>query len=60
LCKPHQRIEETQVSSACRPLFHKLINICVENFIVPKYFSTASASPLLSVFLFLRSLSLLH
>jgi hypothetical protein len=52
LCKPHHHIEEARVSFASRPLFHKLINICVENFTVPKYFFCASACLLLSRFFF--------
>jgi hypothetical protein len=47
LCNPHHFVEETQVSFRSTPLFHKLINTCVENFTLQKYFFLASASLLL-------------
>jgi hypothetical protein len=43
LCKQHQAVEESEVSSRHRPNFHTLINNCVENLIVQKYFSWSSA-----------------
>ena len=38
LCKQHQRVEESEVSWQPEPIFHTLINTCVENLIVQKYF----------------------
>jgi hypothetical protein len=43
LCKQHQAVEESEVSSRRRSNFHTLINNCVENLIVQKYFSYSSA-----------------
>jgi hypothetical protein len=43
LCKQEQAIEESEVSSHPSPNFHTLINNCVENLIVQKYFSFGSA-----------------
>jgi hypothetical protein len=43
LCKQHQAVEESEVSSHRRLNFHTLINNCVENLIVQKYFSCSSA-----------------
>jgi hypothetical protein len=57
LCKQHQAVEESEVSSHRRPNFHTLINNCVENLIVQKYFSFGSAQLLpTSSLLFLTSL----
>jgi hypothetical protein len=47
LCNPYHVVEERQVSFRSTPLFHKLINTCVENFTLQKYFFPASASFLL-------------
>jgi len=46
-CKPYQTTEKRVVSLRNRPLFHKLINTYVENFISQKYFSRNSARLLL-------------
>jgi hypothetical protein len=43
LCKQRQAVEESEVSLDRRPNFHTLINNCVENLIVQKYFSFGSA-----------------
>jgi hypothetical protein len=50
LCKPQQPVEESEVSSQQRMIFHKLINTCVENLIVQKYFLQSSASVLPAAF----------
>jgi hypothetical protein len=44
LCKQEQAIEESEVSSCRGQIFHTLINNCVENLIVQKYFLSGSAS----------------
>jgi hypothetical protein len=57
LCKQYQTVEESEVSSHRRPNFHTLINNCVENLIVQKYFSCSSAQLLpLSSFQILTAL----
>jgi hypothetical protein len=38
-CKQEQDVEESAVSCQHDPIFHTLINNCVENLIVQKYFS---------------------
>jgi DNA-binding FadR family transcriptional regulator len=43
LCKQEQAVEESAVSGECDPIFHTLINTCVENLIWQKYFSLTSA-----------------
>jgi hypothetical protein len=43
LCKPEQAVEESELSRECEPIFHTLINICVENLILQKYFLSSSA-----------------
>jgi hypothetical protein len=43
LCKQEQRVEASEVSWQPEPIFHTLINICVENLIVQKYFLESSA-----------------
>jgi len=43
LCKQLQRIEESAVSYQRDAIFHTLINTCVENLILQKYFSSSSA-----------------
>jgi putative ABC transport system permease protein len=43
LCKQEQGVEGSEVSWQCGPIFHTLINNCVENLIVQKYFSRSSA-----------------
>jgi hypothetical protein len=43
LCKQEQGVEESEVSCQCEPIFHTLINNCVENLIVQKYISCGSA-----------------
>jgi hypothetical protein len=42
-CKQEQDVEESAVSCRRDPIFHTLINNCVENLIVQKYFSWSSA-----------------
>jgi hypothetical protein len=42
-CKQEQDVEESAVSCGRDPIFHTLINNCVENLIVQKYFSYSSA-----------------
>jgi hypothetical protein len=42
-CKQEQDVEESEVRCYCMPIFHTLINNCVENLIVQKYFSCTSA-----------------
>jgi hypothetical protein len=43
LCKQEQAVEESAVSRERDPIFHTLINTCVENLILQKYFSSSSA-----------------
>jgi hypothetical protein len=43
LCKQEQDVEGSEVSCHSVPIFHTLINNCVENLIVQKYFSCGSA-----------------
>jgi hypothetical protein len=43
LCKACKNVEEGEVSYAPTRVFHKLINTCVENFAVAKYFLRNSA-----------------
>jgi hypothetical protein len=43
LCKQEQDVEASEVSCRCAPIFHTLINNCVENLITQKYFSRSSA-----------------
>jgi hypothetical protein len=43
LCKQDQAVEESAVNRLRDPIFHTLINTCVENLILQKYFSTGSA-----------------
>jgi hypothetical protein len=43
LCKQEQRVEESEVSWQCDPIFHTLINTCVENLILEKYILLGSA-----------------
>jgi hypothetical protein len=43
LCKQEQDVEGSEVSCDSAPIFHTLINNCVENLIVQKYFSCSSA-----------------
>jgi len=47
LCKQQQAVEESTVSPQRDPIFHTLINTCVENLILQKYFSSSSAQLLL-------------
>jgi hypothetical protein len=42
-CKQEQDVEESEVSCQREPIFHTLINNCVENLIVQKYLSRSSA-----------------
>jgi hypothetical protein len=42
-CKQEQDVEASTVSCLRDPIFHTLINNCVENLIVQKYFSRSSA-----------------
>jgi hypothetical protein len=42
-CKQEQDVEESTVNCRRDPIFHTLINNCVENLIVQKYFSRSSA-----------------
>jgi hypothetical protein len=43
LCKQEQAVEESVVSCERDPIFHTLINTCVENLISQKYYSSSSA-----------------
>lgn len=47
LCKECKNVEEGEVSGTRTRVFHKLINTCVENFMVAKYFLRNSALALL-------------
>ncbi|HKV24429.1 MAG TPA: hypothetical protein VJN93_07540 [Candidatus Acidoferrum sp.] len=55
LCKPHQLIEESEVSWRSLPIFHTLINTSVEILISQKYFFRSSARHLLLAAHFDRS-----
>jgi len=46
VCKQEQHVEESEVSWQCDTIFHTLINICVENLILQKYFLSSSAQRL--------------
>jgi hypothetical protein len=43
LCKQQQHVEESEVSWQCDPIFHTLINTCVENLMLQKYILLSSA-----------------
>jgi hypothetical protein len=43
LCKQEQAVEEGAVNGQGDPIFHTLINTCVENLILQKYFPSSSA-----------------
>lgn len=43
LCKQEQTVEESELSLFHRPIFHTLINTCVENLIWQKHFPDSSA-----------------
>jgi len=47
-CKAGNRIELSEVTMRLSDDFHKLINICVENFTAQKYFFRISARSLLN------------
>jgi hypothetical protein len=46
LCKPEQHVEASEVSWQDDTIFHTLINTCVENLILQKYFLSSSAQRL--------------
>jgi hypothetical protein len=46
LCKQEQRVEASEVSWQGDTIFHTLINTCVENLTVQKYFLSSSAQRL--------------
>jgi hypothetical protein len=43
LCKQEQPVEESELSRQGEPIFHTLINTCVENLILQKYVLSSSA-----------------
>jgi hypothetical protein len=43
LCKQEQAVEESELSRQGEPIFHTLINTCVENLILQKYVLSSSA-----------------
>jgi hypothetical protein len=46
LCKQEQPVEASEVSWQADTIFHTLINTCVENLILQKYFLSSSAQRL--------------